>query len=386
MNHVKASGWVGVLATISVFGCTSSPDRDAATDASADAAPDGPADDGVPDAPTADVRRDVVMCPPALGTPADFVPGPRAMHAMDSVLRMNHLQAKATHNSYHVRPTVDVTEWAYTHVPLAQQFDTQGVRGVELDLNWNSDCQRLEVYHIALLDPNTTCRVFTDCLAQIRNWSAAHPGHHPLFIHIEPKFNADPATDELRMMAVEREILSVFSRTWIITPDEVRGSSATLAQAIMANGWPTLGQSRGRVLFYVDRTDGLRDRYTHGNRDLDGRLLFVDSRLGDPFAGVMVLNNPIGDSAAIRAALGAGFIVRTRADSNPAMAFANDRAQLDAALASGAQIVSTDFPAPVTGVPYSVTIPAGTPSRCSSVTAPMSCTAIAIEDPALLAR
>jgi hypothetical protein len=188
------------------------------------------------------------------------------------------------------------------------------------------------------------------------------------------------------MQTVEREILAVFAREWVITPDEVRGTSSSLAAAIAERGWPTLGAVRGRVLFYLDNDGELRDRYTHNRRDLAGRLIFVDSAMTDPFAAVMVRNDPVRDSDAIRAALAAGYIVRTRADDDPAVARTNDRTRLTAALASRAHIVTTDFPAPVAGSAYSVEIPGGTPSRCSPVTAPAGCTPDAIESPAHLAR
>lgn len=347
---------------------------DAATPDVADA-PEVPADDGT----------DPACVAPAIA-PGTFVRGPRAAHPMDGALRLNHLQALATHNSYHLRPTVNLIDWAYSHRPLDEQLGMQGVRGVELDLQWNDRCQRLEVYHVGTVDARTTCQRFVECLAVIRDWSARNPGHHPLFIHIEPKFPSSPATNAQRIEAMEREVLSVFDRAWIITPGEVQGSVRSLPEAIESRGWPPLEFTRGRVLFYIDKTDSFRDAYTHGGRDLAGRLMFVDSAVGDPFAGVMVLNNPTGDADAIREALRRNYIVRTRADSSPATAMANDTRQRDAALASGAQIVTTDFPAPVDGMPYAVTIPSGTPSRCSPVTAPMGCTPAMIEDPARLAR
>ena len=94
----------------------------------------------------------------------------------------------------------------------------------------------------------------------------------------------------------------------------------------------------------------------------------------------------MGSAAAIREGLRRNYLVRTRADASPATARANDTAQREAALASGAQIVSTDFPAAVDGSPYAVVIPSGTPSRCSPVTAPAGCTPALVEDPARLAR
>ena len=82
------------------------------------------------------------------------------------------------------------------------------------------------------------------------------------------------------------------------------------------------------------------------------------------------------------AAVKGGFIVRTRADSDSTEALAGDTTRRDAALASGAQIVSTDYPAKVEGVEYVMEIPEGKPSRCNPVTAPPECTTEAVEDPA----
>lgn len=336
-------------------------------------------------APPADDGVDPFCAGPAIA-PGRWEAGAGAAHPMDAVLRMNHLQSLATHNSYHLRPAVDLIDWAYSHRPLDEQLGAQGVRGLELDLHWSAQCGRLEVFHVGTVDARSTCRRFVDCLALVRDWSARHPGHQPLFLHIEPKFAASPATDAARIEAMEREVLSVFDRRWIITPDEVRGDAPTLAQAIETRGWPTLASARGRVLFYIDRTDAFRDAYTHGGRDLAGRLMFVDGAVGEPYAGVLVINNPVGSAAAIREGLRRNYLVRTRADASPATARANDTAQREAALASGAQIVSTDFPAAVDGSPYAVVIPGGTPSRCSPVTAPMGCTPALIEDPARLAR
>jgi hypothetical protein len=78
--------------------------------------------------------------------------------------------------------------------------------------------------------------------------------------------------------------------------------------------------------------------------------------------------------------------VRTRADGDNVEPFAGDTSKRDAALASGAQFVSTDYPVivpgvPMTGTPYVVDIPGGTPARCNPVTAPAACASTDIEDP-----
>jgi len=278
-------------------------------------------------------------------------------------------------------PGNDVPDWHYSHAPLDVQLDRQGVRGLELDLAWQSDVEHFEVYHVPLADEGTTCRLFTDCLRLIKRFSDDYPGHQPLFLQMEAKsgFRAEDAG--LFFTTLEREILSVWPLERIVTPARVQGASASLREALLARGWPTLGELRSQILFAFDNTTEVRDLYTHGGRDLDGRLIFVDSGPADPFGAVAILNDPVGGLAEIRAALAAHLLVRTRADSNPADVYQGLTAQREAAFASGAQIVTTDFPAPVPGLAYVVETPGGTPSRCNPITAPPTCAPLAIEDP-----
>jgi hypothetical protein len=296
---------------------------------------------------------------------------------------VNHLQAKATHNSYHLRSRFMVPEWNYAHAPLPEQLEAQGVRGIELDPHWNVDCDRFEVYHVLRFDEETTCRLFTDCLALVRAWSDAHPNHHPLFIQLEPK-DGD-ATTAARLEALEREALSVFPRALVVTPDEVRGASATLREAVTTRGWPTLADARGRVLFYLNDSGAPRAAYTRGGASLDGRLFFAEaSRVDDPYAAVLILNNPVRDREAITRAVRQGFLVRTFAETSLASGRAGDRTGLENALAGGAQLISTDFAAPEAPGGYFVQLPQGTPSRCNPVSAPAGCTSLAVEDPTQL--
>jgi len=89
------------------------------------------------------------------------------------------------------------------------------------------------------------------------------------------------------------------------------------------------------------------------------------------------------DIASISEALDAGMLIRTRADTDGEEAAAGDYSRFEAALASGAHFISTDFPGP-TDLDYFIEIPDGTPSRCNPVTAPESCENLALEDPDLL--
>jgi len=305
-------------------------------------------------------------------------------YPLDDQLRLNHLQAKGSHNSYHIQPDSDLLAWCYTHAPLADQLAKEGVRAVELDVRLNDAEGYFEVFHLALIDERTTCRRFTDCLSAIKDWSDAFPAHHPILIQLEVKDTFSLLVDpNAYWQSLEGEIFSVFPRDRVITPDDVKGSTPSLREAIQNTGWPTLGEVRGEVLFFLDQATDFRTHYTHGDKDLDGRAMFVDASFDTPrpYDAVYILNDPGPSAQSIKDAVAAGFLVRTRADSDSEEAAAHDTTRRDLALASGAHIISTDYPAPVAGVDYHVDIPEGTPSRCNPLSAPSACSNQAIEDP-----
>jgi hypothetical protein len=323
--------------------------------------------------------------PPPTKPDAGPEPDPTFDYPLDDVLRLSHIQVKSTHNSYHVQTqgtTVDA--WKYTHAPLDKQVGEQGVRQVELDLRFNTSLGHFEVYHLPVLDEQTTCRTLTDCLTVLKTWSDAHRAHHPLVVQFEFKdpFPGDAA--ESYFETLHAEITSVWPEDRIVTPGKVQGSHATLAEAIQTEGWPLLGKVRGRIVFTIDGINDFQIAYTHGRTSLDGRLIFPAAFPGEPYAATIVLNDPIADADVIATALAAHMLVRTRADSDSVEALAGDTTRRDAALASGAQFVSTDYPVSVAGVDYRVDIPGGTPSRCNPVTAPAECTSEAVEDPDLV--
>lgn len=98
----------------------------------------------------------------------------------------------------------------------------------------------------------------------MRAWSDDHPGHHLVLVQIEPKDPFDAASAEGYLESVEREVLSVWPEDRVLSPGEVQGGYATLADAVETAGWPTLGETRGRVMFVVDESGEYRDVYTRG--------------------------------------------------------------------------------------------------------------------------
>ncbi|MBI2059598.1 MAG: hypothetical protein HYT87_07490 [Nitrospirae bacterium] len=322
----------------------------------------------------------VVLLPACSGSDAASPFG----YSLDGVLRLNHLQAKGTHNSYHIAPSPFLlADLDYSQGPLDVQLGDQGVRQFELDVHRDASTGKFRVYHIPVVDEGVTCYWFTDCLQVMRTWSDAHLGHHPIFTMIEFKDEVDTARITGHYDEFDAEIRSVWPEDRLITPDLVQGSSPDLETAVLTRGWPTLGESRGKAFFMILDDEPHRTYYTDGDRTLKGRAAFMMADERFPYAVVRAIDDPIAQEARIREQVAAGYLVRTRADAldEPRV---GDTRRLEAALRSGAHFLSTDYPAPGMIANYSVEIPGGSPSRCNPVSAPPECTSSDIEDPSRL--
>src|SRR5712691_10592398 len=94
--------------------------------------------------------------------------------------------------------------------------------------------------------------------------------------------------------ALDAEIRSVFPANELITPDDVRGTHATLEEAVRSGtGWPTLAAARGKVLFLLDQGDQ-RSVYIAGHPGLKGRVIFTNATPGEPDAALVEMNDPTG--------------------------------------------------------------------------------------------
>ncbi len=315
--------------------------------------------------------------------PGDEGPGP-SPYPRDDALRLNHVQAKGTHNSYHLEPVDSVSDThLYSHASLDVQLSDQGVRQFELDLHYREG-EGFEVFHLPIADDRTTCRRFVDCLALVEAWSDAHPWHVPILIWLEPKDDVDFLDETLigfldRYDELEEEILSVFRRSRILTPDELRGDHDDLPSAVVSQGWPTLGALRGRVIFSLLDSGEHRDTYTAAAPNLAGRLLFVaSSSPTDPFAAMFKINDARQEAERVRELVTEGFIVTSNVDG--ASEDATDNVdKLAASLAAGMHYGSSDYPAPVEGYAYWFDLSDGAPARCNPVFPAAACVAEDIE-------
>jgi hypothetical protein len=141
------------------------------------------------------------------------------------------------------------------------------------------------------------------------------------------------------------------------------------------------------VLFALWGPDRIRAAYLDEHPNLEDRVMFVSSPPGEATAAFLNVDDPVEHADRIIEAVDAGLLVRTRADAELEEGRSGDRTRLDAALASGAHFVSTDFPEPrpELGSDYSATVPEGEPVGCNPITAPADCTPTRLEDPEKLA-
>lgn len=347
-----------------------------------------------------------------------------ALRYADRCVALNQVQVIGTHNSYHVQPIPKLIEiyaffdptaifLEYTHRPLAEQFGELGIRQIELDvfsdppggtyaapigfqfLYGDARVPELEppgtkVFHIQEIDWDSTCPLLADCLQQVKDWSDANPGHLPIAILVELKddeidLGPFPAIvplpwDAAALDGLDADIRAVFPPEKLITPDDVRGAAPTLEDAVLGRGWPVLAQARGRVMFLMDNGGEKREIYRAGRLSLEGRVLFTNAVPGDPDAAFVKMNDPVGNESLIQDLVAAGYVVRTRADADTIQSRLNDPTQRDAALASAAQWVSTDYREPnLAFSDYRVELPGGGPGRCNPVNAPPGCRDAALE-------
>lgn len=357
----------------------------------------------------AQIALALIFCTMALG----------AQH--DASLRINQIQVIGTHNSYHAGFAPSAAKlWEeknpqafdaldYQHRPLKEQFDS-GVRQIELDIFADSEGglfahpsgpaqvaaahlpadpdfdpaglmmkPGFKVMHMQDIDYRSTCEPFIACLQQVRQWSRAHPKHIPIFILVETKQEKPRPPAQVTIPetftastfdALDSEIRSVFSPSEMITPDDVRGKYETLNEAVLAGNWPTLASARGKVVFLMDQRS-VGPVYLEGHPSLRGRVVFTNAVPGAPDAAFTERND--GPPEEIAALVRQGYLVRTRTDADTKEARTNSTARRDAMMASGAQMLSTDYPVnePARWAGhFVVTLPGNAVARANPVNAP----------------
>ncbi|MBB6499329.1 phosphatidylinositol-specific phospholipase C1-like protein [Pedobacter cryoconitis] len=301
---------------------------------------------------------------------------------------INHIQVIGSHNSYkraidpglfkvlQKRDSVGMSRIDYSHISLTEQLN-MGLLNLEIDVYADSlggkyahpkgldlapgqpayDTEGVmkqpgfKVFHIQDIDFRSNCPTFKQCLGELKKWSDLHPDHRPVFITMNAK---DEVIEKAGLTvpekfttkvfdALDKEIADYLGKSYLITPDQVRGKYITLEAAVLHQNWPDLKSAKGKFIFILDETGVKRSAYIAGHPSLKGRLLFADAEPGTPEAAIHIMNDAKRDLVAIRTLVKKGYIIRTRADSDTREARENDQRTFQAALQSGAQIITTDY-------------------------------------------
>ena len=331
---------------------------------------------------------------------------------MDANLRLDQLQVVGTAESYKLRPDSAVLglirmggkqaaqEVDYALPPISAQLDAD-VRALAFDVAYDpkggayknpagasmamdllpDDYIKVmskpgfKAIHVMDVDYRSSCLLLSDCLQEVATWSRAHPHHLPIVVTLRTNDSKTPipgathplACDEAALNALESEIKAAFTPDQLFTPDQFQGRYPSQRDAALAHAWPKLGAVRGKVIFVLDDSMAKARAYQGHRASLEGRLMFVAADPASPLAAFTNIPDPVKDEARIRDAVRAGFMVITRADDDAHEARANNPARRNAAFASGAQIIRTNFihPDPTIGA-YHVSLAEEANAMCGS--------------------
>lgn len=304
--------------------------------------------------------------------------------------RLDEIQFIGTHNAYHIEPDAGLrVVWQrsaapgerpyetlmYTHLPLSAQA-ALGMRFFELDVHLDPDGRRYsadnflapmrdaglapdapfdtdgrlarpgtKVFHTTT-DMRSTCLLLVDCLRELSAWQDRNPEAGPVIIQIEPKDLLEGDDDGLRSWeALETDILAAVPESRIYRPADLAARADQLRAAARSGRWPQLASLRGHFIFVLNGGEEETQSYAAALVSGRARLMFPapsDSQAG--FAAFVSRNDPA--AADIPSLVSAGQMVVTYADWRTYPARQNDTRGRDAAFASGAQLIATDYPIP----------------------------------------
>ena len=305
-------------------------------------------------------------------------------------LKLNQTQVIGSHNSYKSGIDPEIIEFLkglnpqsaqslqYEHLSLSEQLDL-GLRNLELDVFHDPEGGRyanpkgldiirqknanlpefdpesklnepgMKLFHVQDIDFRSHHFLFMDALEEIKSWSNANKGHHPVFILINAKDGKVPGTlaplpfTAAALDSIDMEIRNTLGADKLITPTMVQGKYKSLEESILTGGWPELDQMRGKFLFVLDENEEKTLRYLRLHPTLEHAVFFINVKEGHPHAGFMVINDAVSNHDAIQNLVQKGYIIRTRADTDTKEARTMDYSRFIKAQSSGAQVISTDY-------------------------------------------
>eukprot|EP00727_Mastigamoeba_balamuthi_P002971 m51a1_g12671 hypothetical protein (407) ;mRNA; r:947-2578 len=228
-------------------------------------------------------------------------------------MSINDVQVKGTQMSFHQASPSTIAFWNYTHSSLLTQLSDQNVRAVELKFRFEGG--DFVVYNVRGVDGLSSCPNVSKCMQQVYQHTLARPKHPLLFVVVEPAHDSAAAPVEWTQYLWDW-LDSALSISWpssqIVTPKEVLGDFASLSEAVLSRGWPSLSSSVGRMMFLL-RVNGSNYFPADGPGK---RVAFPIFRIGsaDPNAVVFEEPDPVLRYKDIQKAVRRNFLVLTRSD------------------------------------------------------------------------
>lgn len=284
--------------------------------------------------------------------------------AYGNAVRFNEVCFIATHNSYQ-KASVPAYQELYGNLStvtfgavkkektefncdtLTEQFNL-GIRSIELDIETVVENKKVSFVccHSPIIDATSTSYDFSLALKEIKMWSDANPNHLPITVIIEPKkvfipekgmrfFSLDYANK------LDEQLRDIFGDT-LITPADMMGDYASLKAMREADGWPTLKETAGKVMFLLHDTS-ITENYIAQDKLLRTQAMFPMLRydgIDRDCAAFILMNKPkeaVAKSAELKAK---NIIFRTLVDDYGTI----DSERELLAFESGANIMSTDYP------------------------------------------
>lgn len=267
---------------------------------------------------------------------------------------INKIRMIGTHNSYRIKADPlrmffikifapdEAKKLNYSHQTITEQLNS-GIRSFEFDIRLNGST--FECVHVPLIDDRSIAPDFSLALKEISIWSASNPKHIPLFLLLEIKDDfayLDPSLVKINASHLNQLDSLIRNKLGsnLLTPDEIRRDAASIPYAILSKGWPELKNARGKIIVILHQNEKYRNLFIQNNPSLAGRAMFTCAPEDNPDSCFMVINDPITNAALIKKLIAKGYIIRTRADGDGEY----NNIRLSWAIASGAQIISTDYP------------------------------------------
>lgn len=285
--------------------------------------------------------------------------------ALESGIKFNELSFLGTHNSYQ-KVIIEETKKLYESLSAltfglysAENLDFEsetltdqlncGIRSFEIDIEtFDRDGEiSFTCMHNPYFEMATSCYDFSLAMKEISMWSDNNPGHLPITLLVEPKSIFIPLEDMEFFNIEYAEALDDTLRETLgdklFTPADMQRDYASFGEMRAADGWCEVKDMLGKVVVLLHDCSAT-EKYIAIDPTVKTQAMFPVLREGDvdrDCASVILCNKPekllkIKEDIINNRKI----MVRTRADQF-------NRISEDArknAFASGANIISTDYP------------------------------------------